>query len=199
MGVSADWTRILNHLGHRAPTTRAALRPGDPHVADHVEREIGGTIPGDLRDFWASCGGARFGMSADVFPPYYSPYSPAEALACRRHLTDVALDWTAGVADLFASPEALLPVARTGSGVYLVVDLRSGRRCGRVLELDHRLGTLSVSGRSSVGELVDVVRRAVVEGRVVDGYRAGVQDGRLVWDLAEFSLLGTSALWISAG
>lgn len=198
MGVTADWTRILNHLGHVTPATRAALRPGDRWTAGHVERELGVALPDDLRAFWSVCGGTRPDQRANVFPPHYTPYSPAEALACRQRMAGESLDRAAGDADRLGWPDALLPVAQAGCDVYMVVDLRPGPRRGQVLELDPRLGALSISGRPNIGALVNQVHNAILHGQLVDGFRADAEDGRLIWDLAEFALPGTHGFWLPA-
>lgn len=198
MGVTSDWTRILDHLGQVAPSTRAVLRPGDRQAADHVERELNARLPDDLRAFWTVCGGIRPDCRASVFPPFYSPYSPAQALACRQRMAGETLNRAAEGADQFGWPDALLPVAQAGCGVFMVIDLRPGPRRGRVLELDHRLGSLSISGWPDIATVIHQVHDALVHGRIIDGFRACFDDGRLGWDLAEFAFPGTLGHWMPA-
>ncbi|MFJ5274684.1 hypothetical protein [Streptomyces sp. NPDC088358] len=134
--ITDAWQRVTRWLGHHAPDSYAALRPGvSPSVLTGLEQELGVHIPADLRALWSLTAGDdgvdgsgclpgnRALMALDDVAAFYSQQMDAQAhedtLNVRRPEYDRITVWKAAWI-----PVVSYGVADRTSGLY--VDTASG-------------------------------------------------------------------------
>ncbi|WP_253770340.1 SMI1/KNR4 family protein [Goodfellowiella coeruleoviolacea] len=190
MDVAEHWGRIVQWLADHAPVTYAPLIAGSAEqdiVA--LQQELGFELPVDLRTWWTLCGGTRDRAFAEVLPPFYTPYSAADALDARRMWMKITRDnWGAVEAEPEAGSmawswhPAFVPIAFDGCGNDLVVDLRPGELHGCVKEHDHEEGALRKPEWPSLTVMLDEVATALEYRTTVNYCHPNVTvEGRLDW------------------
>ncbi|SHG49671.1 SMI1/KNR4 family protein [Streptoalloteichus hindustanus] len=190
MGVTESWARLLGWLGEHAPTTYEVIRPGAADAdIDALERELEERLPTELREWWRSCDGTEDGVFAELFPPFYTPYSVTGALdswrswrkTWRDRWDEPDCDPEAGDAGFSYHP-AWVPIAFDGCGDDLVVDLRPGAARGCVLEWDHELCQVLKPEWPSLTAMLDEIVESLETGSRVGHCEPSVTwDGRLDW------------------
>ncbi|MBB5155035.1 SMI1/KNR4 family protein [Saccharopolyspora phatthalungensis] len=191
MDVTELWTKIVLWLTAHAPVTASALRPPVPPDFAELEAELAVELPGELRELWTCCGGTDADVLADVLPPFYTPYSAAEALrSWRDHRKRWTMQWDRPACDYYAgSPgssfhPAWIPIAGDGFADELVVDLRPGPLNGCVLEWEQESAQVFRPEWRCVTSMLVEVHRSLAEG-VPTGHSFPTitEDGRLDWQI----------------
>ena len=199
--ISQAWAELMSELDSRAPASRADIRPGNSGGADLVERELGISLSGELREWFSlhDASGLRFDT---VLLPEAVIMSPREAADDSRMIRDIwaenDAEWDGGqerdtensagqVAHTWL-PEYVM-VGSDGCGGGLFVDTRSGPQQGCVrwwdkTEADDDYGDGPIA--SSLSQLLRAVLASVRSGRpVVHGLAARIRDERLEWAPAD--------------
>ena len=164
--VAAAWARIDAWLAKKAKRIRKAMAGGA--TAEQIaaaEGRLGVALPADVRASWQIHDG---GDESDLFPssePDDMGYSllsleeVVEATASRRGHERWNPNW--------------LAVATNGGGDYQAVDLSpDGRTAGRVIEVSHETGTVTVLAPSWAARLADLA-----DGLEAKRYKYDADDG----------------------
>ncbi|SDZ40949.1 Cell wall assembly regulator SMI1 [Saccharopolyspora shandongensis] len=191
MVVTELWTKIVLWLSEHAPVTAAALRSPEPPDLAELEAEYAVELPVELRELWACCGGTDVDVLADVLPPFYTPYSAAQALqSWRDHRKNWTAQWDRPACDYYAgSPgssfhPSWIPIAGDGFADELVVDLRPGPLTGCVLEWEQEAAQVLRPEWRGVGSMLADVHRSLTEGIPAGhSYPTVTEDGRLDWQI----------------
>ncbi|WP_020669484.1 SMI1/KNR4 family protein [Amycolatopsis nigrescens] len=202
--VAESWASIREWLGQHAPAVLAMLNPpADDADLDRAERATGVALPADLLAWWRLANGTD-GRS-NLLPPWYSPYPITQALESRRIWLEVWHDEETrvfpdlpGVREyidgLLKTPAGTpcqdmwlpvwLPVAGSGGGQDLFVDLRPGPLHGCVMEFD-RVGAAGAAPLwPNVRAMLAAVADAFEQGSTVVGrfpVALEADDGRINW------------------
>ncbi|MEV5573613.1 SMI1/KNR4 family protein [Spirillospora sp. NPDC052269] len=201
--MSADmaWERILGWLDGHAPATIEYLGiPADPSDIKSVQEALSVVLPADLVAWWERSNGAALKPSGHPFQllPGYSLYTAEEALRGRGVWLQVWRDDAIALgqyssedyARVGARPAGAhagmwlpswLPIAGSGGGTDLFVDLRPGPRHGCVREFDKASADGDVRWDGITAMLLDVAE-SLETGRPLDGERPHVTDGLLHWE-----------------
>lgn len=217
------WARIRGWLELNAPVAAIAALPGaSADDIDAVAREVGTPLPADLIDWWRQMGGLRPVMGeTDLLPPLYRPISIDEALSGRRislaideDIERLSPDRPVNPRDAGTEasryPPTFLPIAQTGTGDSLVVDLRGGPRHGCVMEWSPESGCswtpLWASTAVMLSDVADAlendgealsehVRETRLAGHPALPYVAAVTaEGGIAWEPVDPEALLSSAL-----
>jgi cell wall assembly regulator SMI1 len=155
VGVTEHWNRILAWLTEHAPTTRAALRPGSDARLD-LE------VPAELVQWWSVCDGTRPHAFAEIFPPFYTPVGPHQALELRERNRSFLVETPSEAGALTSGfHREWLPIATDGLGDVLAVDLRPGVLRGCVVEWDRERREMVKPEWTGIVEMFDQVAMAL--------------------------------------
>ncbi|TDC81446.1 SMI1/KNR4 family protein [Actinomadura sp. 7K507] len=201
--VDESWNVIVEWLRRNAPSELMLTRPP---VAENdireVERGVGTVLPEDLVAWWRRTDGQ--GGHSGLVPSFYTPYSAREALD-RRKLWMTAWNgvmeqddparFAAAVAREDQAPAGTsckgawlprwLPIAGSGGGNDLFVDLRSGPAHGCVREFARDDGASDSVKWDGVAAMLADVAAGLARDVPVHGHRVWVEDdGRFTWDSA---------------
>lgn len=180
----------------------ARYRSGDHYVTDsdlghdtrvldrlpHIERassSLGLSLPPELKALFAILSMRPSRHWSDIVP-MMDFLDIEEAIDQRAMMLDAwrPRDWPrqAGVTAHSYIP-AFLPIAER-DGYLLVIDLRPGRRRGRIVEFDKVDADDSEHSWDSVKDLLDELAQAVEYRRLFLGWKPGFDTGRLDWSAA---------------
>jgi cell wall assembly regulator SMI1 len=200
--VTESWDRIRTWLGRHAPDALRVINPpaGEDDLLD-AEEAVGAALPEDLLTWWRLADGVS-GRTGGLLPTHFDPYPVSHALESRRIWLEVWYDeetlvpgWQEYADAKSAAPAgtispdiwlpAWLPIAGSGGGQDLFVDLRSGPLRGSVAHFDK----VSTAGEGplwpSVAVMLATVADALDQGcTTVGGHLITVEaeHGHLVWD-----------------
>ncbi|MFC9973118.1 SMI1/KNR4 family protein [Spirillospora sp. NPDC127200] len=203
--VDESWDRITAWLARHAP--RAAARIGPPAGRAEIARagaEVGVEPPPDLVAWWRRANGIAGpgqGPPFDLLPRHF-PYTVEQALHSREIWLKVWRDdanergWWAerDMAALQAAPAGTeagmwlpgwLPIANSGGGQDLFVDLRPGPLHGCVREFDRVEADGKVLWGGVAAMLADLAQALESGSMTVGPYEVGVvvaDDGALYWE-----------------
>jgi cell wall assembly regulator SMI1 len=206
--VDESWDRILDWLAQHAPITLDRIAP--PAAATDIaaaEEATGVDLPTELLAWWQRANGSMSNGSHQRFElvPRYCPCGIRDALSRRKvwwqvwHDQMIEREWltetdfTRAQADSAGAEAgmwlpAFLPIADSGGGADLFVDLRSGPMHGCVREFD-RVSTDGKPRWASVAVMLADVADALENQSTINGYRAWPgSDGALTWDQGAVSV-----------
>jgi cell wall assembly regulator SMI1 len=187
--VDRSWQRILTWLAVHAPAIHAAFREPNGSDLDRARHVMSTDLPSDLVSWWQAMDGVRDtpGGAATFVPPWFRPYSIAEALDSRESWLSI---WPRDEVDSgLAGSECRhawlpdwLPIANNGSGNDLFVDLRPGPLHGCLMEFDRVDGAEGPPLWPSVAVMLADIADALETGSVIDPFggspvRAVLADG----------------------
>ncbi|MGI5163825.1 SMI1/KNR4 family protein [Spirillospora sp. CA-253888] len=191
--VDESWDRITSWLAAHAP--RAAARIGPPAGRAEIARAreaVGADLPPDLAAWWRRANGLTgSGPPFDLLPGHF-PYTVDQALRSREIWLEAWPD--AAVERDVAAPAGAaagmwlpgwLPVANSGGGRDLFVDLRPGPLHGCVRRFDRVAADGEALWDGVAAMLADVARGLETGAMAVAGHEAEVvvaDDGALYWD-----------------
>lgn len=199
--VSDTWARIRSWLQDNVPSLdEAILPPVAPDVLAEAEEEIGVTLDDDTRGWWQQCDGVAppEGPHPGHLLPGYDLYSVAAAMSHRRawlqvrqehsHMNREAFDLyvTGQERQPAGSPCGVwlatwVPIAGSGGGEHLFVDLRSGPLRGCVGNFDRVYGAPQPPIWSRVGEMLRELAVALEEQTSLWDMVPMVYDNELDW------------------
>jgi cell wall assembly regulator SMI1 len=200
--VDESWDRILDWLTQHAPATMDRIAP--PATAADIaaaQEAVGVDLPTDLVAWWQRANGSASSWSHQRFNllPIYRPCRIEHALNSRQvwwqvwHDQMIERGWLAEedftrAQSNPAGTEAgmwlsgFLPIASSGGGADLFVDLRSGPMYGCVREFD-RVSTDGKPRWANVTTMLADIADALENHSPIDGSRAHLNhDGTLYWD-----------------
>ena len=196
--VDQSWAVITAWLGEHCPQSLSSFQgPATEEEIRAVEATVGRPIPADQRAWWRlSNGTGRMSNHlVSVIPLVYSPASTGFVLArheglvgLNRHNPDAAPvpQWNAEPA---GSPfvgigvwlPPWVPIAHSGGGDYLFVDLRPGPLYGCVGERHKVQDGFDGPIWPSVTAMLSDVAHGMAHGSEVCGQQATADDGYLHW------------------
>ncbi|WP_412515847.1 SMI1/KNR4 family protein [Actinomadura madurae] len=197
--VDESWDRILDWLAQHAPATLDRISPpaADADIAA-AEEAVGVELPADLAAWWRRANGSASIWSHEPFEllPGYAPCRIEHALASRKVWWQVwhdqLLEQGRVTEEHFAKAQAdpagteagtwllaFLPIAGSGGGEDLFVDLRSGPRHGCVREFDK----VSTDGEPRWDSVTAMLADALENHSPIDGFDAWADEhGVLIWE-----------------
>jgi len=205
-GVTESWDRIRAWLGRHTPEVLRAINP--PASEDDLldaEEAVGAALPDDLLTWWHLADGVS-GRTGGLLPRHFDPYPVAHALESRRIWLEVWYDeetrvqpdtpgWQEYADSQSAAPAGTispdiwlpewLPIAGSGGGQDLFVDLRPGPSRGSVAHFDKVSTAEQPPLWPSVAGMLGAVADALEQGSTtVGGHLVTVEaeHGLLVWD-----------------
>lgn len=187
-----SWTRIDNWFRTNAPAVHATFQPPASGADIAAAEEIIGTpLPADVAAWWRAFGGQS--AFTAIVPPWWRPHSISSALSTRDMMIEVT--WSvffpppaedegdeyeaiemarpAGTPHSEIWLPAWVPIAASGGGDELFVDLRGGPAHGCVMEWTKSGGASQEPFWPSISAMFDDVVRAL-EGN--DGEHQPVVD-----------------------
>jgi cell wall assembly regulator SMI1 len=186
------WEVIREWLESHCPAEAARLRPPASEAELRAaEDEVGASLPSDLGGWWRTADGVTDGSW--LMPAGFAPYSVAAALSSRRAWIGASED--GGLIARHADEPAgtscdgvwlprWLPVAGSGGGDDIFVDLRPGPAFGCVGEFRHDSWDYRGPRWPSVTAMLAETADVLTTGRSVRGFRPRVADGgRFDWEL----------------
>ncbi|MEU5992469.1 SMI1/KNR4 family protein [Spirillospora sp. NPDC047418] len=201
--VDESWDRILDWLARHAPATLKRIGPpaADADIAA-AEEAVGAELPADLVAWWRRADGSASSWSHQRFGllPGYAPCRIEHALDRRKVWWQIwhdqmlergwltEKDFTRAQANPAGTEAgmwllAFLPIASSGGGADLFVDLRCGPRHGCVREFD-KVSTDGEPRWGSVTAMLADIADALENHATIGGYDARPnEDGVLSWDL----------------
>jgi cell wall assembly regulator SMI1 len=217
--VADSWARIRAWLGEHAPAVLELVNPpaSEPDLFG-VAEEIGAALPEELLDWWRIADG--FSGHVGLIPSFFTPYSVEQALQIRQIMLEVWCDEATRVMPLppgaqeyvdeqLAAPAGTpcpdvwlpvwLPIAGSGGGQDLFVDLRPGPLHGCVTRFDKVETAQTEPLWPGVGAMLASIADAFEQGSTtVGGFLTTVEavDGHIIWDkLRRNSLTTVNELW----
>lgn len=211
MTVAMSWPRITGWLAANHPATAALVNPPATAVdIRYLQAAINRPLPADLVELLELANGTDHrAVWGSLIPTLYNLVPVMDMLSIRQMLQRIERDifgsgpWPEG-SESAGSPTAhwlddFLPIADAADAGLLYVDLRDGDQFGCVWEWYAEGGMASAPWWASVGEMIDDVAYALVEGRpALQSYANGavwpaqrlsaqlaeVDDGYLRWSAA---------------
>lgn len=199
------WGRIRAWFERYAPSVYDTLRgPASAIDLTNARAAVGQELPEDLSSWWRLVDGVTSDsiQAGAVLPPWYHPYPVESALESRRMWLEIWFDQRQVVeadyiADLMAQPAGRpcrdawlpmwLPIANSGGGSDLFVDLRSGPERGCIMAFDSVDGAEGGPLWPSVGAMLIEVADALEHGTVIAPFMGSplrvevFEGGRLEW------------------
>ncbi|MBB4966074.1 SMI1/KNR4 family protein [Saccharothrix violaceirubra] len=174
--VEERWIEVVDWLVVNAPATFETLVPrATASEVDAVEAAVPEALPNDLRAW------LRFGQGVDwqpeeVFPPLFAPRSARDVLtAYRRLVAEDERTWpgyeravregAGGRSGVFL--KSFVPIASSGTGDWLFVDLRPGAWHGCVQRWRRDDGCQVGPLWRGVGDMLADVVQGLITGREV--------------------------------
>jgi cell wall assembly regulator SMI1 len=162
------WNRIVTVLVEHAPATaRCISGPASDEALTALQGEIGQPLPDDLLEWLRAADGAGLTFDAEIIP-HFLPYGVDAILSDQKVRSEVygtsdhSAGWIAGgsAGDEYdggwpAEFASLIPLATSGAGDILVVDLRPGPLRGCVMEW-YNHGGLTARWPSITAMLTDI-------------------------------------------
>lgn len=201
------WTRIVAVLAEHAPAVAAAVSgPASDEALAMLEREIGQVLPDELLAWLRLADGTEGGAHYAILPSYVPCGVDWIVREHQVRLEVYGEEDYSGAEGTSAGDEGwpvefydLIPIAGSGSGDCLVVDLRPGRNRGCVMEwFNHgELGAGWPSIAAMLADVADALEHGRPEGRKpTDEERAHrtrvgglmavfLADGDLDWEFGE--------------
>jgi cell wall assembly regulator SMI1 len=201
--VDGSWERILAWLARESPATLERVGPPATTAEIDVAREaMGGHLPTDLVAWWRLANGSASSWSDQGFDllPIYRPCRIDHALSSRDvwlHVWhDQAIEQGWLTEEILTQAEAkpagtqagtwlagFLPIATSGAGADLFVDLRSGPMHGCVRVFD-RVSTDGEPRWAGVAAMLADIADALENHDPIDDYHACLDhEGILYWEL----------------
>jgi cell wall assembly regulator SMI1 len=204
-GVTESWDRIRAWLDQHTPDL---LRSVNPPASEEdllgAEEAVGAALPDDLLAWWRLADGVS-GRTGGLLPTHFDPYPVSQALESRRIWLEVWYDeetrvipdmpgWQEYADGRSAAPAgtvspdiwlpAWLPIAGSGGGQDLFVDLRPGPLRGSVAHFDKvstaEAGPLWPSVAATLAAVADALEQG---STTVGGHLVTVEahNGDIVW------------------
>jgi cell wall assembly regulator SMI1 len=200
MTVATSWAAILGWLAAHHPATAALINPPATAVdLRYLEATINRPLPADLVELLELADGTEHrAVEGSLIPTLYNLVPVKDMLSTREMLQKIqhqingsgpwpgdsdpagrsTMDWL----------DSFLPIAAAADTGLLYVDLRDGDQFGCVWQWYPEGGAASAPWWGSVGEMLDDVAGALVDGRpALQAYAAGAvwPEKRLSNQLAE--------------
>jgi cell wall assembly regulator SMI1 len=211
MTVATSWPRIVGWLTANHPATAALVNPPATAVdIRYLQAAINRPLPADLVELLELANGTEHrAVRGSLIPTLYNLVPVMDMLSIRQMQQRIERDIFGpgprpGDREPAGSPtsdwlDSFLPIADAADAGLLYVDLRDGDQFGCVWEWYAEGGMALAPWWSSVGEMIDDVACALVEGRpALQAYANGaarpaerlsaqlaeVDDGYLRWSAA---------------
>ncbi|MEU4390580.1 SMI1/KNR4 family protein [Kribbella sp. NPDC023855] len=177
MSVATSWSRITGWLAVHHPATATLVNPPATAVdLRYLEAAINRPLPADLVELLELANGTQHrSVRGSLIPTLYNLVPVTDMLKTRQMLQKIqrqifgsgarpgesdaagqsSMDWL----------DSFLPIAEAADAGLLYVDLRDGDQRGCVWEWYAEGGPASAPWWSSVGEMLDDVAGALVDGR----------------------------------
>jgi cell wall assembly regulator SMI1 len=192
-GLSEAWQKLLAELDLRAPVARACIRPGSREGAVLVERELGISLPEEVREWFTLHDGTGMTFDAMLLPGHLV-LSPREAVDDTRMIHEIWSEFDdsadSGPGDQAGDvartwlPEFVM-VGSDGCGGGIFVDTRPGPAQGCVRQWDKVEADDDYGEGPVAASLVDLIRGTTTSLRegtpVLHGITAVLADGHLEW------------------
>jgi cell wall assembly regulator SMI1 len=200
MTVTASWSRIIAWIAAHHPATATLINPPATAVdLRYLEAAINRPLPADLLELLELANGTQHrAVRGSLIPTLYNLVPVQDMLSTRQMLKKIQRQicgsgpWP-GDGDPAGRPttdwlNSFLPIAEAADAGLLYVDLRDGDQFGCVREWYAEGGGASAPWWGSVGEMLDDIAAALVDGRpALQAYASGAvwPEKRLTPKLAE--------------
>jgi cell wall assembly regulator SMI1 len=200
MTLTASWSRIIAWIAAHHPATATLINPPATAVdLRYLEAAINRPLPADLLELLELANGTQHrAVRGSLIPTLYNLVPVQDMLSTRQMLKKIQSQifgsgpWP-GDGDPAGRPttdwlNSFLPIAEAADAGLLYVDLRDGDQFGCVWEWYAEGGGASAPWWGGVGEMLDDVATALVDGRpALQTYASGAvwPEKRLTPQLAE--------------
>lgn len=177
MTVATSWLRIADWLADNHAATAALVNPPATAVdVRYLQAAINRPLPADLVELLELANGTEHrAIRGSLIPTLYNLVPVMDMLSIRQMLQGIQRDifgsgpWP-GDSEPAGSPtsdwlDSFLPIADAADAGLLYVDLRDGDQFGCVWQWYAEGGVAPAPWWSSVGEMIDDVACALVDGR----------------------------------
>ncbi|WP_328327341.1 SMI1/KNR4 family protein [Kribbella sp. NBC_00382] len=208
MTVAVSWSRLAGWLAAHQPATAELINsPATAVDLRYLEAAVNRPLPGDLVELLELADGTEHrAVRGSLIPTLYNLVPVKDMLSARQMLQEIQRSiygpgpWS-GEGDRAGRPatdwlDSFLPIAQAADTGFLYVDLRDGDQFGCIWEWYPEGGGQSAPRWGGVGEMIEDVAGAFVDGRpALQAYTSGavwpekrlppqlveVDDGRLQW------------------